>query len=156
MPSGYECAAQDAYGSPLTFSGGDSDTLMLALLRASYSGRHDATLAASVEQALPVQPAWLNFNRLRLRAERSVPLGGGVSAQLCAKGAPLLHPAGPTECVWGCPVKSLLVRLSGPELTWSEAAWLRLHGRPQPYLGWPATVGMTTLSYPTLVGTSCG
>jgi len=83
---------QDAYGSPLTFSGGDSDTLMLALLRATYSGRNDAALAASVEQALPVQPAWLNFNRLRLRAERSVPLGAGVSAQLCGKGA---HPPPP-------------------------------------------------------------
>lgn len=83
---------QDAYGSPLTFSGGDSDTLMLALLRATYSGRNDAALAASVEQALPVQPAWLNFNRLRLRAERSVPIGAGVSAQLCGKGA---HPPPP-------------------------------------------------------------
>ena len=83
---------QDAYGSPLTFSGGDSDTLMLALLRATYSGRNNAALAASVEQALPVQPAWLNFNRLRLRAERSVPIGAGVSAQLCGKGA---HPPPP-------------------------------------------------------------
>ncbi len=78
---------QDAYGSPLTFSGGDSDTLMLALLRAAYAGRADTALAASVEQALPVQPSWLNFNRVRLRAERSVPLGAGMSAQLCAKGA---------------------------------------------------------------------
>lgn len=60
---------------------------MLALLRAAYAGRADTALAASVEQALPVQPAWLNFNRLRLRAERSLPLGAGVSAQLCAKGA---------------------------------------------------------------------
>ena len=60
---------------------------MLALLRATYSGRNDAALAASVEQALPVQPSWLNFNRVRLRAERSVPLGAGMSAQLCAKGA---------------------------------------------------------------------
>ena len=84
---------QDAYGSPLTFSGGDSDTLMLALLRAAYAGRGDTALAASVEQALPVQPSWLNFNRLRLRAERSQPLGAGVSAQLCAKGA-YLFPCG--------------------------------------------------------------
>ena len=60
---------------------------MLALLRAAYAGRADTALAASVEQALPVQPSWLNFNRLRLRAERSLPLGAGVSAQLCAKGA---------------------------------------------------------------------
>ncbi len=28
---------QDVYGSPLTFSGGDSDTMALALLRAVYS-----------------------------------------------------------------------------------------------------------------------
>jgi hypothetical protein len=79
--------AQDAYGSPLTFSGGRSDTLMLALLRAAYSGRHDTHLVASMEQALPLQPDWLNFNRFCLRAEGGIPLFKGVRAHLSGKGA---------------------------------------------------------------------
>ena len=41
------CLGQDAYGSPLTFSGGGSVTLMLALLRAAYAGT-DAPLATKM------------------------------------------------------------------------------------------------------------
>ncbi len=78
---------QDAYGSPLTFSGGRSDTLMLALLRAAYSGGQDAHLVASMEQALPLQSDWLNFNRFCLRAERGMQIYKGLRAHLSAKGA---------------------------------------------------------------------
>ena len=78
-------AAQDAYQSPLTFSGGGHDTLLLTLLEAVYKGPQDHVVA-SVEQALPLQPAWLNFNRLRLRAERSMPLLSRLSAHLCLRG----------------------------------------------------------------------
>ena len=35
----------------------------------------DAELVASMEQALPLQRDWLNFNRFALRAEKTVPLG---------------------------------------------------------------------------------
>jgi hypothetical protein len=119
---------QDAYGSPLTFSGGDSDTLMLALLRATYSGRNDAALAASVEQALPVQPTWLNFNRLRLRAERSVPLGAGVSAQLCGKGAPPPAPRLQTAAAMsGCMSRTCFPT---PMLACLEVACIGQHARP--------------------------
>lgn len=84
--SGLRTHAQDAYGSPLTFSGGRSDTLMLALLRAAYRGPNDTHLGASMEQALPLQPEWLNFNRFRLHGEQSVPLFKGLRAQLSGKG----------------------------------------------------------------------
>lgn len=77
---------QDAYGGPLTFSGGNSDTLMLALLRAAYSGRSDTHLVASMEQALPLQPDWLNFNRFCVRAEGSMPLLKGLRAHVSGKG----------------------------------------------------------------------
>ena len=30
---------------------------------------------ASMEQALPLQSDWLNFNRFTLRAEKTIPLG---------------------------------------------------------------------------------
>jgi outer membrane protein insertion porin family len=86
---GCRCAKQDAYGSPLTYSGGRSDTLMLALLRAAYSGGQDAHLVASMEQALPLQSDWLNFNRFCLRAERGMQIYKGLRAHLSAKGAVL-------------------------------------------------------------------
>ena len=101
------CVLQDAYGSPLTFSGGRSDTLMLALLRAAYSGgpNNDTHLAASMEQALPLQPDWLNFNRFCVRGEQSVPLFKGLRAHLTGKGAPLHPPyeqakGGACCCTW--------------------------------------------------------
>ncbi len=88
------CAAQDAYGSPLTYSGGKGDTLMLALLRAAYGSRSgDTAASASMEQALPLQPDWLNFNRFCLRGEHCAPLFGGLRALLSGKGAPRRVPA---------------------------------------------------------------
>lgn len=38
-----------------------------------------------MEQALPVRSEWLNFNRLRMRVERTVPLGP-YNLLLCGKG----------------------------------------------------------------------
>ena len=102
-----KCVLQDAYGGPLTFSGGNSDTLMLALLRAAYSGRSDTHLVASMEQALPLQPDWLNFNRFCVRAEGSMPLFKGLRAHVSGKGADsdtpvlYLHPVSSTWAVVG-------------------------------------------------------
>jgi hypothetical protein len=54
---------QDCYDAPLTFSRGQYDTMMLALLRCVYTGRNDSQVLMSMEQALPVHHSWLNFNR---------------------------------------------------------------------------------------------
>ncbi|KAA6428034.1 MAG: Outer envelope of 80 kDa isoform 2, partial [Trebouxia sp. A1-2] len=52
-----------------------------------------------VEQALPVHHSWLNFNRLRLRAERSIPLALSqqLQAYLCAKGGMIIGDLPPYE-----------------------------------------------------------
>jgi len=47
----------------------------------------DSHLVVSMEQALPARSEWLNFNRLRIRGERTVPLGP-YKLLLCGKGAP--------------------------------------------------------------------
>ena len=73
----------DAYGAPLTHAGGGkADTLATALLRASYAGSQGEALL-SLEQALPLRPSWLNFNRIRVRAEKR--------ASLAALGMPALR-----------------------------------------------------------------
>lgn len=54
---------QDCYDAPLTFSGGEYDTMMMALLRGVYSGHNDSQLVLSMEQSVPVLKGWLNFNR---------------------------------------------------------------------------------------------
>ena len=59
---------------------------MLALLRAAYSGRSDTHLVASMEQALPLQSNWLNFNRFCVRAEGGMPIVKGLRAHVSAKG----------------------------------------------------------------------
>ena len=66
--------ATDPLGAPLTFRGsGEPDTLATALLRAAYADAGgDVTL--SLEQALPLKPEWLNFNRVRARAARTLTL----------------------------------------------------------------------------------
>lgn len=38
-----------------------------------------------MEQALPVRSEWLNFNRLRMRVERTLPIGP-YNLMLCGKG----------------------------------------------------------------------
>lgn len=66
----------DLYGAPLTFSGRQHDTMALGTIRVAYNQPSgDAELVASMEQALPLQRDWLNFNRFALRAEKTVPLG---------------------------------------------------------------------------------
>jgi outer membrane protein insertion porin family len=66
----------DLYGAPLTFSGRQHDTMALGTIRVAYNQPNgDAELVASMEQALPLQPDWLNFNRFALRAEKTLPLG---------------------------------------------------------------------------------
>uniref|UniRef100_A0A383VQ38 Bacterial surface antigen (D15) domain-containing protein n=1 Tax=Tetradesmus obliquus TaxID=3088 RepID=A0A383VQ38_TETOB len=65
----------DAYGAPLTFSGRPSDSMMLGVISGSYSANDGSSMGISLEQALPLHPAWLNFNRLRLRLEQPVTLG---------------------------------------------------------------------------------
>lgn len=54
---------QDCYDAPLTFSGGEFDTMLLALLRCVYTGRNDTHMVLSAEQAIPTFRGWLNFNR---------------------------------------------------------------------------------------------
>lgn len=78
---------QDAYKSPLTFSGGKSDSMMVALLRAVYSGPHETQLVASVEQAVPIVANWLSMNRFQGRAERILPVFKRCKLRLCGKGA---------------------------------------------------------------------
>lgn len=85
--------ATDAHGGPLSFaaaraagvaatgggaapappptSAADPDTVATALVRVAYAGTSGEALA-SLEQALPLAPSWLNFNRARVRVERRV------------------------------------------------------------------------------------
>ena len=60
--------------------------MMLALLRAVYSGRGDSQMVVSMEQAIPLQHSWLNFNRLRIRADRTIPLAPRLKLLASAKG----------------------------------------------------------------------
>jgi hypothetical protein len=62
----------------------------------------DSQLVVSMEQALPVRSEWLNFNRLRIRGERTVPLGP-YKLLLCGKGASARDSACPACCVGPCP-----------------------------------------------------
>lgn len=87
---------QDVYGSPLTFSGQEHDTMMMGLLRMVYSGKGDTQMVASVEQALPLRPDWLNFNRFRLRAERTTRVGPW-KMYLCGKAGAILGDLPPYE-----------------------------------------------------------
>lgn len=78
---------QDAYRSPLTFSGGKSDSMMVALLRAVFTGSQDTQLVASMEQAVPLVQNWLNFNRIHGRAERTFStILNPLKLRLCGKG----------------------------------------------------------------------
>ncbi len=64
---------QDCYDAPLTFSRGQYDTMMLALLRCVYTGRNDSQVLMSMEQALPVHHSWLNFNRYNSCQQNTCP-----------------------------------------------------------------------------------
>ena len=72
-----ECL-HDAYGSPLTFSGHDVDTSFSAMTRFVYEGRgrDEAQLVLTAEQALPIRPDMLSFNRVLVRAQRNFHVAG--------------------------------------------------------------------------------
>ena len=59
---------------------------MLGHCSGSEAQPGDSHLVVSMEQALPVRSEWLNFNRLRIRGERTVPMGP-YKLLLCGKGA---------------------------------------------------------------------
>ena len=73
---------QDCYDAPLTFSRGQYDTMMLALLRCVYTGRNDSQVLMSMEQALPVHHSWLNFNRYNRCLQQTCPSGLWVQRTL--------------------------------------------------------------------------
>jgi outer membrane protein insertion porin family len=55
------------YGNPLTFSGTPLDITFVGLLRLVYNPpSKDSQLVISAEQALPLKPDWLFFNRLQV------------------------------------------------------------------------------------------
>jgi outer membrane protein insertion porin family len=89
---------QDAYGSPLTFSGLGHDTMANALMRFVYNrdGRNEAQLVVSAEQALPLRPDMLSFNRLNVRAQRSVHVAG-ARLTVAAKGGNIVGDLPPYE-----------------------------------------------------------
>ena len=64
----------DYYGNPIIFSHKDYDELLIGVLRTVYSG-NQSQLVMSMEQAIPVKQDFLNFNRLRIRAERTLKAG---------------------------------------------------------------------------------
>ncbi|RMZ55639.1 hypothetical protein APUTEX25_000222 [Auxenochlorella protothecoides] len=67
---------QDCYGGQLTISGTGQDTMALGILRLAYAPPSGGgEILACMEQALPLQTDWLNFNRFTLRADKSLPLG---------------------------------------------------------------------------------
>jgi outer membrane protein insertion porin family len=68
----------DMYGGPLMINRGNKgrDTMALGTIRVAYSAPSgDTELVASMEQAVPLQRDWLNFNRFTLRADKGIPLG---------------------------------------------------------------------------------
>lgn len=92
-----ECL-QDAYGSPLTFSGLSHDTMANALMRFVYEGRgrDEAQLVLSAEQALPIRPDMLSFNRLLVRAQRDFHVGS-TRLTVAAKGGNIVGDLPPYE-----------------------------------------------------------
>merc|ERR1719375_852306 len=64
----------DYYGNPIIFSHKDYDELLVAVLRTVYSG-NKSQLVMSMEQGIPVKQDFLNFNRLRVRAEKTMKAG---------------------------------------------------------------------------------
>ena len=88
----------DAYGHPLTFSGMAHDTTCNAMMRFVYEGRgrDEAQLVVSAEQAIPVRPEMLAFNRLLVRAQRDFRLAG-ARLTVAAKGGNVLGDLPPYE-----------------------------------------------------------
>lgn len=68
----------DTYGSPLTFSGRTCDNMLVGKLETVYTDSGDngsSQLVLNTEQGLPIQPDWLFFNRINVRARQGVRLG---------------------------------------------------------------------------------
>ena len=88
----------DAYGAPLTFSGLPHDTTCNILMRFVYEGRgkDEAQLVASAEQAVPVRPEMLAFNRVLVRAQRDFRVGG-ARLTVAAKGGNVIGDLPPYE-----------------------------------------------------------
>jgi outer membrane protein insertion porin family len=88
----------DAYGAPLTFSGLPHDTTCNILMRFVYEGRgkDEAQLVVSAEQAVPVRPEMLAFNRVLVRAQRDFRVGG-ARLTVAAKGGNVIGDLPPYE-----------------------------------------------------------
>lgn len=56
----------------------------------------DSELVASMEQAVPLRPDWLNFNRFTLRADKAVPVGP-ARLRLSGKGGAIVGDLPPYE-----------------------------------------------------------
>jgi outer membrane protein insertion porin family len=93
----------DAYGAPATFSGTKCDTALAAQMRFTYGGPNAAQLMLSAEQALPVQPQWLNYTRMVAKAKRSFnllslgSLPGPLQLVLSSKGGSVVGDLPPYE-----------------------------------------------------------
>lgn len=97
---------QDCYGGPLMVNhreGGEArgyDTMLLGTMRVAYHGAQsgESDVVASMEQAVPVQRDWLNFNRFTLRVDRAFPLIPGlVKVWVSGKGGAIVGDLPPYE-----------------------------------------------------------
>ena len=88
----------DQYGAPLTFSGLAHDTTCNILMRFVYEGRgkDEAQRVVSAEQAVPVRPEMLAFNRVLVRAQRDFRVGG-ARLTVAAKGGNVIGDLPPYE-----------------------------------------------------------
>ena len=88
----------DAYGSPLTFSGLYHDSSVNVLMRFVYEGRgrDQAQLVVSAEQAVPLRPEMLAFNRVLVRAQRDFNIGS-ARVTVAAKGGNVIGDLPPYE-----------------------------------------------------------
>jgi outer membrane protein insertion porin family len=90
---------QDMYGGTLMINRGGKgrDTMALGTIRVAYNAPNaDTEFVASMEQAVPLQRDWLNFNRFTLRADKGVPLGP-LRLWLSAKGGAIVGDLPPYE-----------------------------------------------------------
>ena len=89
---------RDRRGAPLTFSGLAHDTTCNILMRFVYEGRgkDEAQLVVSAEQAVPVRPEMLAFNRVLVRAQRDFRVGG-ARLTVAAKGGNVIGDLPPYE-----------------------------------------------------------
>ncbi|KAG7666840.1 hypothetical protein Ndes2526B_g04666 [Nannochloris sp. 'desiccata'] len=90
---------QDMYGGTLMINRGGKgrDTMALGTIRVAYNAPSgDTELVASMEQAVPLQRDWLNFNRFTLRADKGIPLGP-LRLWVSAKGGAIVGDLPPYE-----------------------------------------------------------